>query len=133
MSSWSRPPVWVLPLRHAAAAGGCAPGGGGRAEGLPGAQGLGHAPGLSDAAVGQERRVAVEDLGDGAEPVVAQVIGERDEILARPGGIAIRVEVGEREGPQQPAPRGALVIRAVARALVAAVPADVARVERREA
>src|SRR2546425_11106640 len=39
---------------------------GGRAEGLPGAPGLGHAPGLSGAAGGAERRVAVEDLGDGA-------------------------------------------------------------------
>src|SRR3989441_7808381 len=123
-----RPPVRVWPLRHAAPAERCARGGGGRAEGVPGAQRLGHAPGLGDAAVRQERRVAVEDLGDRAQPVVAKVIGERREVLAGRLRITIDVEVSEGEGPEQPAPYRALVIGAVARALVAAVAADVARV-----
>ena len=39
-------------------------------------QTFGHAPGLGDAAVGQMRRIAVEDLGDAPDTGAAQMAAE---------------------------------------------------------
>ena len=54
-----------------------------RGEQAPGAQRLGDAPGLRDAAARRERRLGVEDLGDGADAVLAEVLRHRLEERAR--------------------------------------------------
>src|SRR5213078_2314696 len=92
-----------------------------RAELVPGAQRLGDAPRLGDAATGGERRVAVEDLGDGADAVVGEVIRERRQERTRRLRVAVDLHVRQGERAEKPRPNRALVVRAVARALVAAV------------
>src|SRR6266536_2873591 len=100
---------------------------------MPGAQGLGHGPCLRDAPPRRERRVAVEDLGDGSEPVIAEVMGQWREEGASRFGIAVRPEVREREWAEEECPHGALMIGAVALLLIAAVVSPVRRIIGREA
>src|SRR5712691_13051315 len=100
---------------------------------MPGAQRLGHAPRLRDAAPGRERWIAVEDLGDGADTVVGEVMLKRRQERARRLRVAVDLEVSQRERTKEPRPDRALVVGAVALALIAAVPALVLRVAGREA
>ena len=75
---------------------------------------LGHAPRLGDGAPGRKRRVALEDLGDAPEAVVAQVMRHGQQVRA--GGLPVPVhpQVGEGKWAEQPSPCRALVIGAVA-------------------
>src|SRR4030095_12152231 len=69
--------------------------------------------------------------GDGPEPVVAQVMRHgREEGTCRLG-VAVHLEVCERERAEEERPHRALVIGAVAMPLIAAVVALVLRVARR--
>src|SRR2546428_13137072 len=95
---------------------------------MPGAQRLGDGPRLRDAPARCKRRIAVEDLGDGAEPVVAEVMRHRREEGACCLGVAVHLEVSERERAEEERPHRALVVGAVAVPLIAAVLALVLRV-----
>src|SRR3989441_6517638 len=100
----------------------------GRAEVVPGPECLRDAPRLSDASGGRERWIAVEDLGDGADTVVGEVIRERRQERTRRLRVAVDLHVRQGERAEKPRPDRALVVRAVPRALVAAVVALVLRV-----
>ena len=82
--------------------------------------------------VWQVRRVAFEDLGDTAEPGVAQVVPDRRKQAER--RLPVAVEPVARLGvrAQQPAPDRTLVVGAVAVDLVAAVGAPIGRIVRRK-
>src|SRR5712691_1341825 len=104
-----------------------------RTELVPGAQRLGDAPRLRDAAPGRERWIAIEDLGHGADAVIGEVVRERRQERARRLRVAVDLEVSERERTEEPRPDRALVVGAVALALIAAVAALVRWVAGREA
>src|SRR5712692_3824477 len=82
-------------------------GSGARRQLAPGAQGLGHAPGLGDATVRPEWRLRVEDLRDAAEAMVGEMLRHRLQERARGLAVTVDAMVGEGEGPEQPGPRGA--------------------------
>src|SRR6185503_7391811 len=79
----------------------------------PGAQRLGHGPGLRGTAPGLVRRITVEDLAEGADAIGAQLKSEGIEKGPGTAGVAVHLEVREGEGTEQPAPYRPLVIRAV--------------------
>src|SRR3984893_5001330 len=81
-----------------------------------GAQDLGDAPGLGDAAQRGMRRLGAEDLGDRADAGLAEVGDEARQQLARLGAplLAAYAHHGGEIGPEQPGPDRALVIGAVA-------------------
>src|SRR5438094_1787430 len=94
---------------------------------------LGDAPGLRDASAGSEGRIAVEDLGDRADPKVAEMVGERRQERQRGRGVAVGLEVGEREGAEKPGPDRALMVRTVACTLIAAIVAPIVGIAGSEA
>src|SRR5947209_14548337 len=100
---------------------------------VPRPERLGDAPGLRDAPAGSEGRIGVEDLGDRADPKVAEMVGERRQERQRGRGVAVGLEVGEREGAEKPGPDRALMVRTVACALIAAVVAPIVGIARSEA
>src|SRR5262249_28947275 len=69
---------------------------------VPRAQRLGDAPRLRDAPARGEGRVPVEDLGDGAEAGVGEMIGQRRQERARRARVSIHAEVGQRERTEEP-------------------------------
>src|SRR5438093_9692105 len=71
---------------------------------MPGAQRLGDRPRLRDAPARGKRRIAVEDLGDGAEPVVAEAMRHRREEGACSLGVAVDLEVRKRERTEEKRP-----------------------------
>src|SRR3954462_5932553 len=78
------------------------------------------APRLGDASLRLVRRIGVENLGDGAEPEVAEVLvesgQERLEPVAREG-----LPPSVDEGSDEPSPDRPLVVRRVPRAQVASI------------
>src|SRR5256712_2632602 len=94
---------------------------------VPRPERLRDAPGLGDAPTWREGRVAVEDLGDGADAMVAEVVGERRQERAGRRGVAVRLEVGQGERSEEPRPHRALMVRAVAFPLIAAVVTSIIR------
>src|SRR5579864_2929132 len=99
----------------------------------PGAKNLCHGPSLGDAATRRKWRVAIEDLANTSKSVNVQVVRQRLEKLGCPRGIIVHAEVRQREGSEQPAPNGALVICAVSFDHRAAVAAAISWIIRREA
>src|SRR5260370_6954496 len=71
-----------------------------------GAQDLGDAPGLGDAAQGRVRRLGAEDLGDRADAGLAPVGNEARQDLARlrPSLLAPHSPPGAHVGPDHPPP-----------------------------
>src|SRR5262249_16744861 len=104
-----------------------------RGEQLPGTQGLRYGPRLRDASTRLERRIAIEDLGDRTESVVAEVMRQWREKRTSRLGVPIYLEVRESERAEKECPHRALMVRPVPTPLVAAVAALVARVVGREA
>ena len=74
---------------------------------------------------GRKRRVTLENLGDAAEAVVAQVMRHGQQVRARGLPVPIHPQVGEGEWAKEPSPCRALVIRAVALAPIRPVAARV--------
>ena len=72
--------------------------------------------------------VAIEDFADRAQASVLQVVGHRFEHAQGQVTIAMATPVGQGEGPQQPAPDGALVVAAVPFAGPTAVVAGIGRI-----
>src|SRR6266540_6009596 len=91
----------------------------GTGELVPRPERLRDAPGLGNAPTGREGRVAVEDLGDGADAMVAEVVGERRQERAGRRGVAIRLEVCQGERSEEPGPHRALMVDAVTLPLIA--------------
>ncbi len=91
----------------------------------PRAQHFSHPPRLRDAAVRNMGRIAVVDLADAAQPVIVQMIRHRLKITQRDSRVPIDPVMGAHEGPDQPGPRGSLVIDAVALRAAAAVIANI--------
>src|SRR5437879_2319365 len=100
---------------------------------LPRPQQLGHGPGLRNAPARRKRRVAVEDLAEGPQPVRLEVPDHRRQKRLHADRIAIDFEVRRDERPQQPAPDGALVIGHVAAGLIPDVLSYVGRMVRSQA
>src|ERR1044071_6188135 len=80
----------------------------------PGTQRLGHAPGLRGTTARPVRRIALEDLAEGADTIGSQIEPQGIEEGTRVAGVAVHLEVREGEGTEQPAPHRPLVIGAVA-------------------
>src|SRR5882724_6452838 len=99
---------------------------------MPGPQRLGDGPRLRDAPPWCKRRIAIEDLGDRPEPVVAEMMRHWREEGACRLGVAVHLEVRERERAEEERPHRALMISAVAVPLIAAVLALVLRVAGRK-
>jgi len=78
------------------------------------------------------RRLRCEDLADGAEPGVEQVIAHGGEALQCEIGIAVHAVFGQRVMAEQPRPDRSLVVGAVAPHRVATVVAVVGRIVRTE-
>ena len=88
----------------------------------PCAQNFGDAPCLRDAAARGERRFRVENLVDGSDAALVQVVAETVQATARPGAVLrIYFEPGVDERPNEPGPDGALVVGRIARTQVAEV------------
>jgi hypothetical protein len=81
---------------------------------------------------GVKGQIAVENLGDRADSVVGDVIGRRRHERGRRRGVAVNLEMGERERAEEPRLRRALVIGSVARSLVAPIVASVVEMSGRE-
>ena len=75
---------------------------------------LGDAPRLGDAPVRAMRRIAVEDLADAPDPGFSDVMAEGTNQLLDALPIPVYAVVRVREVPDQPRPRGPLMIDAVA-------------------
>src|SRR5262245_54072310 len=88
---------------------------------MPGPQGLGDAPRLGDTPSRRVGWIAVEDLGDRAEPVLPEVVSHWSEQVASTDRIVEDAPPRERQRAQQPAPDHALMVGAVALALAALV------------
>src|SRR5882724_7531722 len=99
---------------------------------MPSPQRLGDRPRLGDAPAWCKRRIAIEDLGDRPEPVVAEVMRHWREEGACRLGVAVHLEVRERERAEEERPHRALMISAVAVPLIATVMALVLRVAGRK-
>jgi hypothetical protein len=78
-----------------------------------GAKDFADGPGLCDATSGCVRRIAIENLGEGAESVRANVRAQWLKITKRCGAVVVDTEMREREGSQQPAPNRPLMISGV--------------------
>src|SRR5258706_12089051 len=101
-------------------------------QSMPGAQGLGDAPGLGTAAARGMRRIAVEDFTDCSDTGLSKVCGDAAEEGERVRRVAINPLVCDCKGTQQPAPHRALVVAGVALARAAAVVGNVGGVRRLE-
>src|SRR5215467_9231015 len=89
-------------------------------------QGFGNTPGLSEAAPGTVRRIAVHDLADAADTAFFQVTRETCEQCQRVLRIPVHAMVGQRKGAEEPAPYGSLVIGAVTGARIARIARGIA-------
>ena len=86
------------------------------------AEHFGDAPRLRDAAARNVRRLGVEDLADRAHARLVEVRLETIEQRARTGAVlGMQLQPRVDEGPNQPGPDGALMVRGVARPQVAVV------------
>src|ERR1700731_506197 len=101
-------------------------------NGMPCAQDFGDGPGLCDAAAGRKGSITVENFAERAEAARINLAAERLEETQRRFAVMVDAIVREREGPEQPAPDGALMISGVAIAGAAAVMACISCFARRE-
>ena len=77
----------------------------------PGAEHLGNAPGLGDAAPGREGRFGVEDFADRAQRGLVQMWAEGfEKVPGAPAVIGMDLEPGVDERADQPGPDRALVV-----------------------
>src|SRR5829696_3706993 len=84
------------------------------AEQTPRVQCAGDGPGLGGSAARTVRRIALENLADGAQSLVLQRIAYPLQQGLRRNGVAADAVRGEAEGSKEPGPNGPLVIAAVA-------------------
>ena len=66
-------------------------------------------------------RRGLDDLAEGAEPGIEEVVADRREPVQRQTGIAVDTILGQCIVPEQPRPRRTLMVGAVAMPRVAAV------------
>src|SRR5205807_65811 len=85
--------------------------------GLPRPQHFRDCPRLRDTTARRERRVAIEDLAQAAQPVSLQLVRQRLEEGPRARRIVIDAQVREHERSHQPTPDGALMVGGVTLAL----------------
>src|SRR5437764_13388595 len=90
-------------------------------EQAPRVQRAGDRPGLRGRAARMERRISVEDLADGPQPLVLERIGYGLEQSFRHSRVAGHAIGSEAERSEQPCPDGPLMIAAVALANVSAI------------
>lgn len=92
---------------------------------MPGAEDFGDGPGLRDAAAGRKGSITVKNFAERAEAARINLAAERLEETQRRFAVVVDAVVCEREGAQEPAPDGALMISGVAIAGAAAVMAGI--------
>src|SRR4051794_39228557 len=103
-----------------------------RVEQTPYSEHLGDAPGLGHASFREVRWVAFEDLRNGAQPAVAQMVSNRAKDGQRGLAIAGQAINGLSVRAQEPAPSWSLMVGSVAVDLIAAVGAAVGRIVGRQ-
>src|SRR5271163_792075 len=120
------PPRLCAPLRRAARSAMIV------RRGVPNTQQLGHRPRLRDATARGEGCVAIKYLANGPQSVGINLPAQRIQVTQRGIAIAINAQMREHVRTEQPAPRGSLMVSAIARKRVSAVVALIPWLARRE-